>query len=340
MWNACFDMTVNVAEIKERIIGFLNEKGPSLPIPVAKFSGVNTMLASAILSELLNEKRVKISFLRVGNSPLYYTPGNETRLEVFAETNLHGVEKEAFLKLREKRILEDEHEQPAIRVALRHIKDYAKQVSSEGRVFWKYFLVSNEEFNERLTNPVKTQRDVGQMVWEDIKKEGVKIDAKERIERIAAEIAEKHAELEREKQILLEKALHPSVEIVEVSKPIEQEEPKKEKQIKLKTKKLKPEVENFFNHVKNFLEKSNMTFVESIVLSKKEIVLRVKNEDVQDVLIVAYDKKKIDNKDLLKAYKRSLLLKMPYFILSKGETPKKIKEAVDAHKSLLRIDKL
>ena len=92
---------IDVGQKKEKIISFIKDNGPSLPVRIAKTIEMEPVFASAILSELLNEKRIKMSNLRVGSSSLYLLQGQEKMLEDFAD-NLKSVEKEAFLKLKEK----------------------------------------------------------------------------------------------------------------------------------------------------------------------------------------------------------------------------------------------
>ena len=139
---------IDVAEIKLKIISILEKSGPSLPIPIAKQTNLQPMFASAILSELLNEKRIKTSALRVGSSPLYLLPGQESKLEFFTD-NLTGVEKEAYLKLKDNKLLEDSNQEPKIRVALRAIKDFAipirVRINENTKNFWKHFLVHDSD---------------------------------------------------------------------------------------------------------------------------------------------------------------------------------------------------
>jgi hypothetical protein len=57
-------------------------------------------------------------------------------------------------------------------------------------------------------------------------------------------------------------------------------------------------------------------------------------------LLLAYNKKKINDKDLLKAYKKSIKYQLDYMILFKGELSKKLKDTIEAYKSLISADKL
>jgi hypothetical protein len=140
---------INVEETKHRILGFLNEKGPSLPREVASFIKLDNMWASAILSELTNEKRVKLSSLKIGSSPLYLLPGQEEQLIKF-EDNITGMSKEAYLLLKNKKILKDEEQSPELRVALRGLKDFAVPITIHEELHWKFFTASNEELQNKM----------------------------------------------------------------------------------------------------------------------------------------------------------------------------------------------
>lgn len=162
-------MVQDVTQIKERIISFIRLKGPSLPVHVAKDTGLSILFTSAFLSELFYEKRVIISNLKIGNSPLYFISGQEPQLENFSKY-LKNKEKESFLLLKEKKILKDSELQPAIRVALRGIKDFAIPFKKNEEVYWRYFL--NEESPE-LEKEIKIE-----------KKQEIREEPKKKIERI------------------------------------------------------------------------------------------------------------------------------------------------------------
>jgi hypothetical protein len=109
---------------KEKILKFIEINGPSLPVHISKHLRLDSLLSSAFLSDLLSDKELKISCLRVGNSPLYFIRGQEFQLEKFANF-LPGKEQEAFYLLKEHGVLNDGLMLPAIRVALRAIKDFS-----------------------------------------------------------------------------------------------------------------------------------------------------------------------------------------------------------------------
>ena len=110
--------TQDTSDTREKIMSILKTRGPSLPVHVAKETSLSMLFASAFLSELLSEKRIKISNMRVGNSPIYFIPGQEPKIENFSQ-HLKSREKDAFILLKEKKFLKDKNQEPAIRIALR-----------------------------------------------------------------------------------------------------------------------------------------------------------------------------------------------------------------------------
>jgi len=145
---------------KEKILQFIKEKGPVLPIDIAKHINSNTLMASAHLSELSSNGKLRISSVKVGGgSPLYYLQGQESQLQRFAD-NLHEKEKRAYDLLSQKKVVKDNELEPVIRVALRAIKDYAVplQVNFKGNseIFWRWYLLTNKEAEELIKPLMKS----------------------------------------------------------------------------------------------------------------------------------------------------------------------------------------
>ncbi len=140
-------------DVHKKIIRILENKGPSLPIQIAKEIGMSSLFVSAFLSELASEKRIKISHLKVGGSPLYFLAGQEQALEKFHKF-LHSKESEAFLLLKEKKVLKDSEQTPTTRVALRSIRDFAIGFKKQDEIFWRYMLVPESEI-AKLSKKIK-----------------------------------------------------------------------------------------------------------------------------------------------------------------------------------------
>src|SRR3989344_4413814 len=122
-------------KLKEVMVSLLRIRGPTLPVHIAKDAGLTILFASAFLSELISDKKIKMSYMRIGSSPLYFLEGQENLLENFSEY-LKSREKEAFLLLKEKKFLKHSEQEPAIRVALNEIKDFAAPFRTGGEMFW------------------------------------------------------------------------------------------------------------------------------------------------------------------------------------------------------------
>ena len=144
----------DTSEIKEKILSTLRLRGPNLPVPLSKEIGMSPLFTSAFLSELLSEKKLRISHMKIGSSPAYFLPGQEPQLEKFAQ-HLKSREKDAFELLQQKKVLQDTKQLPAIRVALRSIKDFAIPFKKEGEIFWRYLTTPEPKTIQISTPPQK-----------------------------------------------------------------------------------------------------------------------------------------------------------------------------------------
>lgn len=145
---------------KERILAIIKNSGPSFPARIARETSITPLFVSAFLAELVSEKRLKISDLKVGSSPLYYLIGQEKQLENFIE-HLNPKQREAFELIKNSEVLEDEKQEPAIRVALRSIKDFAfpinARLNNEVKIFWRYLSFPQEKIKEKIKETLSTK---------------------------------------------------------------------------------------------------------------------------------------------------------------------------------------
>ena len=135
---------INAEVVKGKIISILERRGPCLPIQLAKELSMNSIFTSAFLSELLDDKKIKTSTLRVGGTSLYLLEGQESQLEKFYNF-LHPKEAEAYELLKKKKVLKDSEQEPAIRVALRAIRDFAFSFKNDGQIYWRYLGTTEDE---------------------------------------------------------------------------------------------------------------------------------------------------------------------------------------------------
>ncbi|MBL7055632.1 hypothetical protein ISS07_01835 [Candidatus Woesearchaeota archaeon] len=286
--------------INEEILAIVKERGPVLPAQISGNVNESVLMTSARLSELLSNKQIKISYLKVGGSPLYYFSGQENKLQEHSD-NLEDKEKEAYTLLKDKKILRDREQEPAIRVALRQIKDFAipLQVEYQGNteIFWKWYLTPPEETQQSIKDTLS-----GKLIAED------KLE-KEKIE-IPKEAAEKKKEKPQKK--LEEKRAE--------TKKSENKEPKIQKGY-------------FILEVMSFFNQNNIS-----ILEEKDVK---KNSETNYVLEVdtpigktkyfckARKKKKISDADLSTAFVQAQARNLPLLFLTDGELTKKAKEALE-----------
>ena len=307
--------TQNTSQVKDRVLYYLKTKGPSLPIHISKAIGYNLLFSSAFISEMFSEKTVKMSHMRIGSSPLYFLSGQESMLENFSE-HLKSKEKEAFELLKEKKILKDSEQEPAIRVALRSIRDFAIPFTRNEEGYWRYFTANEPEFEIK---PPEKETEIA------IEEKPVLEISAESPEIAVAEIIEiKGGEIEKEPENILE---------LEIKTPKTKERGKKREPKKSK------QDEKFLEKVKAFLSKSSVEIINVEGFKNDEISLLVKIKGEEQILF-AYKKRKITDGDIIKAAKKAEKLKMKYSILSPGELPKKISGLMEALKGIKEIKKM
>ncbi len=292
---------------KQKITSILKIRGPSLPVRVASQIGLSSLFAGALLSELAKEKAIRISNMKVGSSPLYFLKGQESALENF-HSYLPGKEKEAFLLLKEKRILADKAQAPAIRVALRNLKDFAFPFLKDNEVFWRFHTMTEGEIRE-------------------LDKKG-KLDIK--IKKEIKPIPEIKIKPEIKKPLVKDKQL-------DIGLKTAIEKPKIEK---IAIKKEKPQ---FILKTINSLKGQGIEILEERDVKKKEFSGIVRINSILGPIrffCIAKDKKRITENDLRLALQKSQALKMPALVLIPGEINKKALEYAEKWSSLIKLKRL
>jgi len=278
-------------ETNERILFLLKERGPILPVQASKEINENILMTSARLSELLTSKRIKISNLKIGGSPLYYLSGQEHKLQNFTE-NLNGVEKKAYDMLYQNKILKDYEQEPAIRVALRQIKDFAipLQVNYENKIeiFWKWYLIDNKEMELLIKSKLSEKK---------------------------KEISDK--KLQNRQEITTQERLL--------------EGPKEEAQKKEATKKIRKTIDKglFLRDVNNFFGKNKINIDNQDIKKSSEIDFIIKIQTTLGDLkyfCKAKNKKRVSDADLSSALIQAQSKNLPLLFLTNGILTKNSQE--------------
>jgi len=301
----------------EKIIEIIQEKGPRLPMQIAEELKMNSLFISAFLSELANQKRIKISHLKVGGSPLYFLTGQEKQLENY-QKYLNKKESDAFLHLKKHKILKDSKQEPSIRVALRSMRDFALGFKRDEEIFWRYFLVSEEEV-KKILEPKKT---INHELEIDEDDESFEIG-----ENVKIKIKPK------ENKIINKEIIKPKKEENEFKNPLiitEKKKPKKQKsEFVLKTLK--------------FIKDKEFEIIKEEEYKPKEYNCIIKiNSELGPInfLTLAKDKKTITEGDLRKLLSNAQLIPLPALMLYTKEISKKAQEFAEQYNNVLKIIKI
>jgi len=288
--------------VKNQIMKFIEEKGPSLPTHVASETGQSMLFSSAFLAELLSEKKLVLSYMKVGSSPIYFISGQELLLEKYS-VYLSGKLGEAYTLIKEKKYLKDSEQLPAIRVALRSIKDFAKPFRFKEDIYWRYLANSVDDF---LSENNKDKKKV----------------------------------LE---QAVVEKVVSDNDDLVKGKKLQEEDSLKKEEDGKSKIPENTKGDVLFVERVRKCLEKENIVILEETEIKKREFLGRGRIQSGVgeiEILVVGKDKKNILEKDIEKIMQEAINKKMMVLVLSTGEIAKKAKDIYREYKNLIRFIKI
>lgn len=344
-------------ESKERILSTVRRLGPSYPGRIAKETGISSLFVSAFLAELVSDKKLKMSSMKVGSSPLYLIEGQEKDLENFVSFLNHR-ERDAFVDLKKYGILEDERADPAIRVALRKIKDFAHplnvRVGGETKLFWKFFLTSDDEARakiQQLLSPsaggagsARDSAPVTGVQAEETAEENAGLEETAPLQEPIKEIAltvnsrggEETSEAEKERS---PKQAHKKVDVFDG----DEEEIKEVKTAPKKEKAKKIEDSEFAVSVRDYLSGKDVEVLVELESKKKEFVSKVRIDTVfgkQDFYLVAKEKKKVNSDDLTIVLQRAQSEKMPAILLSPGELDKRAIEHLKEWRNMIKFEKM
>lgn len=305
--------------IHKNIINFLNEKGPSLPINISKSLGINSLFTSAFLSELANQNIIKVSNLKVGGSPLYYIEGQQKKLEDYYKY-LHPREAEAYILLKQYKVLKDNDQDPVTRVALRSIRDFSHGFKMGEDIYWKFFLASQEEVNEVLNGGKESE-----------KKSEEKAEEKTE-ERINKEIRDET--IDKNNLKVISKKLTQEKSENQFYNPLVIKEEKKKKD--------KPK-SDFVQRVISFLDSKGIKIVEEKDYKIKEYncIVQIKSElGPVNFFTQAKDKKLITEEDFKKLLSDAQSIPLSAFMIYTGEIANKAKEYINNYSSILKAKKI
>ncbi len=329
---------------RNKIIQIVKMKGPLLPSQINKELNTNVLFAAAMLSEMVDKKVIRLSNLKVGGSPLYFSPGQEYKLQNFAD-KLGGKEKQAYEILKENLVIRDKQMEPVIRAALRLIPDFAKPIEinhdDEKMLFWKWYLTTEDQLEKLIKDNLGIVEKQEILEKEEPKPE---IKAEPAIEKKDDKIKQREKELEEKEKILKQK----EIELKNRLKQVEEKKVMKKKETIKEVKKepvaAKPKVEElkteefplkdtgepndeFYKKIKGYFDSKD------IIINNHKIIR--KNSDIEfDISIPsqvgklnyfckAKNKKRCNDGDLSTVFIQGQAKKLPILFLTTGIITKK-----------------
>ena len=320
---------MQINEAHSKILAVIQRRGPCLPIHVAKELNLSTLFISAFLSELVDDKKIKISSLKVGGSPVYFLAGQESKVEDFYNY-MHPKEAEAFLLLKERKIIKDREQEPAIRVALRLIKDFSFGFMVDNELYWRFHDTIEDDARNKVLS------------WK------FKPEVKQEI---------KEPETPKKSEPIIEIANSPKLEIKEViqgKKPVAKKLkennfetiktfenplviPEKIKEIKVRPK------SSFVIKATEYIEKIGLKIIEEKEYKNKELlcITEIKSQlGSIHFYTLAKDKKSISESDFIALLSNAQRIPLPAFLLYTGSISKKASEYLKKYSSILKAKKI
>jgi len=193
----------------------------------------------------------------------------------------------------------------------RSLRDFAIPFKKEEEIFWRYHTIKFEQINIP------------------------KIEKKQELKQEEPEIPKSIIQETRKQIETSENKEKENKEDLDIKK----ETKKSLKKKLIKTNSSQKTNEKFFNKVKEFLSKKEIEILDIISFSKNDLILKV-IKNGKGLLLAAYNKKRINEEDIIKVHKKSKELDLKYTILCLGEPLKKLNTLIEAIKDLEEIEKI
>ncbi len=323
----------NKINVMDKIISFLQSNGPSLPVKVAKAIGSNILLASALLSDLVSQGKVRVSCLKVGGSPLYYLPPQKERLYQFAAGNLNPKDLQVLQTLKEKKVLREAQADLLTKVSLRSLKDFAVplHVTANGtkELFWKWHLLPEKETNEIIMQQVLPAEEPLRPASR-LPAQAAEESAKAVLPSPSSAVAEKIEEERAQEEVRREETKKEEIakeEPVKWEKRFFLQKVREKVARKKKTDEFFPQIEALFSRLKINIEQketlrknAEMNFILKVPTAVGRMTYFCK----------AKQKKRCDEKDLSSAYMEAQVKKLPLLFLYTQELGKKAEEMLES----------
>ena len=180
---------------KDNLVKFLKEKKYLTPTNVSSQFEINTMISSATLGEIATEGIAKITYLKVGSSPIYYDKNQKNCLMEIGDKYLGNKYKQIYEKLKSKQILNDNSLSIQEKLLLKELKDFVTKLEinfeNKNLIFWVWVLRDLKETKKQILEYLRDSKKTTKPILdkqktlvnkEEIKYSNKKIESKNKIE--------------------------------------------------------------------------------------------------------------------------------------------------------------
>jgi hypothetical protein len=329
---------------RDKLLSIVKEKGPLLPAQINKEMRTNVLFASAMLSEMVDQKKLRLTSMKVGGSH-----------------KMNEKDYRTFELLKKTRVMRDRDQDPQIRVSLRELKDFAipleVTVNGGGDLFWKFYLVSDDEAKSVIKDYLNSKLPAKEMPAQaktpekakevqstipPVKKEEQKIRPEPKPEvRPEAQVASPQKPVTSVKMTTLEESKVPEFSYepsVSFSTTIDTEEKvqiekKPEPEPEPEPEPLEasfPQDDDFFEKVRSFFDASGIEILEFNLVRKGteyDFVINLpSNVGTLMYYCKAKSKAKVSDGDLSTAFVYGQMKKLPILFLTLGDMTKRAEE--------------
>ena len=298
------------------VLAVVKEHGPILPAQISEHIAADTMLIGALLSDLLKEKSIRITYAKWGGSPLYFTDSQIELIQKVYE-KLNEKDKRAFDLIKEEHIVADDEQTPLMRTCLKEIKDFAIPLRIKTplgeKLFWKWYLTSNEE-----ALGILKQKLAPKIITKPVEEEQIQnVSEPKPIEQAKPDVREDTSETK---------------EPVVVSKP---------QPVSAKKGALLAVSDDFFDEIEQKLVQKGVEIIQADVVRKNaELDLHISiPTPVGNILLYAKvkQKKKSTDADISQAFVQATLHKLPGCYIHTGELTKKAQDLLQTDFSSILV---
>lgn len=309
-------------DYREQILAMAQVK-PLLPGDVAKALSTNLIMASAMLSELADNKKLKISKLKVGSSPLYFLSDKAELLENFIGS-LNEKDRKTVEILKTARVLRDSILDPLTRVSLRQISDFSKSVEvkmdDKTELFWKWHLLPDSDAEILI-------KQILSLVEKKVESQNQIIEQKPALQ---------SSQASNDVKPLVNKFVQSS-ESVKIAEPANSVVGKQINQYVLKQEIQKISKCAFFGKISSFFDVNKIKVLEQVQLKAGDFDFVIELPSPVGQLTYyckARNKKRITGADVSSVFVQGQLKKLPSLLLTDGELNKEGKELLQQLKGV------